>query len=344
MGPGHRHGELMILLRKYLYGGETAAPTESTAEAGICSALAQLAAALLSGLGEQMMRERHSALSVFGLEAQKLRERLEASNSPEAIRSISGESGSLLEEFRLAREQMEQHEATEVQKMVTMLNQTVAVLSSGSERSLLRLRQIEGDLRQASALGDIVALKARLTDCLQYVREQRAQEREDAARSLERMERDVQRLQEGVALARGGIGRRAEAERDVAEAVAKLDAVFAVFVLERCPLIKVRFSPVVAERFVSLFAQDLSEHLPGPKKLYRWNDFTVLVSVPGSKPLATRTAELRERLSAMPNERQVDVGQRVAVFSNAHRWTLVRPAESGSPAAAILLIDQFAQL
>ncbi|MCL5745066.1 MAG: hypothetical protein M1541_14265, partial [Acidobacteria bacterium] len=206
----------MILLRKYLYGGENAASAETIAEDGICSALAQLSSALLSGIGEQMMRERHSALSVFGLETQKLRERLEASNSMEEIRSISTQSGSLLEEFRRARDQMEQHEAAEVQKMVTMLNQTVAVLSSGSERSLLRLRQIEGDLRQASALGDIVALKARLSDCLQYVREQRAQEREDAARSLERMERDVQRLQEGMALARGGIGSRAEAEQHVA--------------------------------------------------------------------------------------------------------------------------------
>jgi len=207
----------------------------------------------------------------------------------------------------------------------------------------MRWRQVEQDLRQASALGDIVALKSRLGDCLQYVRNQRAQEREDAASSLSKMEREVQRLQEGVALARSGLETRAEAERSVSEAVAKLDAVFAVFLLECCPMVKVQFSPVVAERFMSLFVRDLCEHLPGPKRLYRWNDFTILASVPGNKPLALRTAEIRERLTAIPNERQVDAGQRLAVFSNAHRWTLVRPAESGSPAAAILLIDQFAQ-
>jgi hypothetical protein len=53
--------------------------------------------------------------------------------------------------------------------------------------------------------------------------------------------------------------------------------------------------------------------------------------------------EVRERLRQMPRERQLDLGQRSAMFSNAHRWTLIRPSEAQTAPAAISRIDQFVQ-
>ena len=333
----------MILLRKYLYGEAPPEPSAADAQSAyaFCAALTQLANALLAAVEQHVFREPHTAFQVFSLEASRMRERLEGNLALDEIGAITSEAAALLEQFRQVRDQVQRTEADEVQKMVGMLNDTIAVLSSGSERSVARLRQIEHDLKQTSALSDIVALKARLGDCLRYVREQSAKERDEASRNLVRMERDVQRAQEGLAVARAGICSRMEAEETLAKAVQNAEAAMAIFVLDRCSSIKARFSPVVAERFLSLFAQDLAQNLPSPNKLYRWNDYSVLAELADTKVFSARNAELREKMNAIPRERQLDVGQRLAVFSNSHRWTLIRPADSSSHVDAILRLDHF---
>jgi hypothetical protein len=339
-------GSRMITLRKYLYGDygdSSAASGDAEVARGFCDALAQLATALLSGLEEHVFSEPHSAFEPFGVETHNLRERLEGDAGPDDIRAAATDALSLLKDFRQVRDQVQQTEASEVQKMVAMLNETIGVLASGSERSLARLRQVENDLKNASALRDIVAMKARLNACMACVREERTKEQQETTRNIAEIERDVRRAQEGFTLARTGLSTRTEAEKTVAEAVANADSAMAIIVLDLLPTIKARFNQIVAERFVSSFAQDLAERLPSPNRLFRWSDQSLLAELPESKLLARRMNDVRDRLAQMPRERQLNLGQRSAVFSNAHRWTLMRPAESQTPPAAILRIDQFVQ-
>jgi GGDEF domain-containing protein len=333
----------MITLRKYLYGESGAASGDAESARAFCDSLAQLAMALLNGLEEHVFGEPHSAFQAFGGEARTLRERLVGDVSPDDIRAMATDALSLLKEFRQARQQVQETEASEVQKMVAMLNKTITMLAGGSERSLARLQQVESDLMHASAMSDIVALNGRLTTCMLYVRAERKKEQRETASNITEIERDVQHAQDGFALARTGISTRTEAEKSVAEAVTNGESAMAIIVLDRLPSIKARFNAIVAERFLSSFGQDLSERLPSPNRLFRWNDQSLLVELSDTKALDARTAEVRERLKQMPRERQLDVGQRHAVFSNSHRWTLMRPAESQTLPAAILRIEQFVQ-
>jgi GGDEF domain-containing protein len=202
---------------------------------------------------------------------------------------------------------------------------------------------VENDLAHASAMSDIVALNARLTTCMLYVRAERKKEQRETARNITEIERDVRHVQDGFALARTGISTRTEAEKSLAEAVAKADSAMAIVVLTRLSAIKARFNTIVAERFLSSFAQDLSERLPSPNRLFRWNDNSLLAELTGTKTVAAQMNDVRERLAQMPRERQLDSGELHAVFSNAHRWTLMKPAESQTLPAAILRIDQFVQ-
>jgi hypothetical protein len=333
----------MISLRKYLYGEFATGSGDAEVARAFCDALAQLAKALLSGLEEHVFSEPHSAFQAFGVEARKLAERLEGDAEPDDIRATATDALALLKEFRQVRDQVQQTEASEVQKMVAMLNKTITVLSSGNERSLSRLQQVETDLMNASAMSDIVALNARLTTCMLYVRAERKKEQRETTRNITEIERDVKQVQEGFALARTGISTRPEAEKSLEEAVANKDSAMAIIVLTRHAAIKARFNPIVAERFLSSFAQDLSERLPSPNRLFRWNDHSLLAELAGAKSLATQMTDVRDRLAQMPRERQLDSGQLHAVFSNAHRWTLMRPAESQTLPAAILRIEQFVQ-
>jgi len=333
----------MITLRKYLYGESTAASGDADPARAFCRALAQLTTALLDGLDQQVFNEPHSAFRPFAAETRKLRERVEGEALPDDISKTVDDAAALLKQFREVRDQVQRSEASEVQKMVAMLNETIGVLSSGSERSVTRLKQVENDLKHASALSDIVALKTRLNLCMACVREERAKEQQETGRRVSELGSGIRRVQEGFALARTGMATRTEAEKSIAEALTNAESAMAVIVLDLIPTIKLRFNHITAERFVSAFAQDLSQLLPSPNRLFRWDDQSLVVELGNSQLFARRVGEVRERLRQMPRERQLDLGQRSAMFSNAHRWTLIRPSEAQTAPAAISRIDQFVQ-
>jgi len=333
----------MITLRKYLYGEVTSGTAEAEAIHAFCKALTQLSSGLLDGLEQHVFNEPHSAFQTFATEARKFRDRLEGEAEPNDVQSVADNASTLLREFRQARDQVQQSEASEVHKMVSMLNETIAVLASGSERSLSRLRQVETELKNASALSDIVALKSRLNACMTSIREERTREQQETARNISEMKTGVQRAQEGFTLARTGIATRREAEKSIAEAVTSTDSAVAIIVIDLIPTIKSRYNQITAERFVSSFAQELAEHLPSPNRFFRWNEQSLMVTLPESKVFAKLMSDVRERLAQMPRERQMIVGQRSTMFSNAHRWTVMRPAEAQTPQAAVSRIDQFVQ-
>ena len=331
----------MITLRKYLYG--EVAPTSGDAAAAhdFCDALLKLTNCLLDGLEQHVFSEPHSAFQPFGAEVRRLRELLDGEAEPGDIRKAVDDALALLRAFRQVRDQVQQSEAHEVQKMVTMMNDTIGVLASGSERSVTRLKQVESDLKHASGLKDIVALRARINACMVCVREERNKGQQETAQRIGEMESGVQRAQEGFARARAGIATRTEAEKRIAEVVTNAESAMAVIVLDLIPTIKSRFNQITAERFVSAFAQDVSERLPSPHRLFRWNEQSLVVELGDTQIFARRVGDVRERLGQMPRERQLSLGNRSAVFSNAHRWTLLRLSEAQTAPAVISRINQF---
>jgi hypothetical protein len=271
-----------------------------------------------------------------------LQQRIDAEPEPGEIRAAGTELAAMLAQYKTARDQISDGEAADVQKIVAMLHQTVAVLSAGSQRSVARLRQIEDDLKQTAAISDIVALKARLGDAMRYVREQGAQEREESARVLVEIEREVQQAQESMAVARSGMGGRAEAERSLAEAMPRRPrTAAAVFLLESVANVKQRFGAALGERFFSLFVQDLAGALPAPRKLFRWSETAVLAELETDGPAAALRSQIPLWLASIPAQRRLDVGQRLAVLSNGHRWTLIPLADVGSAADAIRRVEAF---
>jgi hypothetical protein len=116
-----------------------------------------------------------------------------------------------------------------------------------------------------------------------------------------------------------------------------------LIVLERASAIRERFGSVVAERFVYLFVQDLVEHLPAQKRLFRWTENSLLVEVEPSGSAEATRALLRNAMGRIPAERRIDVGQRLAVFSNQHRWTAIPAAELRDCADIVARLDQLAR-
>ncbi|MCC6314532.1 MAG: hypothetical protein IT337_11035 [Thermomicrobiales bacterium] len=332
----------MISLRKYLYArppGPAAGPGDAGEE--FCQALASLAGAVLDAIEAHVFVQSHPRARVYPEEFGKVRRSIESDPAPGELRAAGLAVARLLEAHQHTMAELDVLESAEVQQIVSMLNQTIAALSAGSDRSVERLRQIEGDLKHATAIPDIVALKARLSDTLRYVREASVRERSESAETAARLARDAQRAQERMAAARSGVGGREEAElRIQAMCQRPVRGALAVFVLDRAEAIRQRFGGTVADRYVFLFVQDLLDALPSPKQLFLWDTSAIVADLESeSHPDALR-AELRAALAAAPAERRLDIGQRLAVFSNHHRWTVIPLGASDTPAETVARVER----
>jgi hypothetical protein len=334
----------MISIRKYLDSyrraqdgdGPAAAPAEAL-EADFQASLAHLAAVLVDGIAPEKLSETDAVFEGYSARVGEIRQRLEAAESPGEIEALSGEIPEVFEEFRRAKQQVEQRQTEEVRKIVAMLQQTIEALSRGSDRSVTRLRRIESQVRSASQLSEIVALRERLRSCVDQIRDEAAAEQREFAKTKSELERGFLLAQESVALARGGIPGRSQAEQRLTEAAGA--APLALVMLHRLPAIKARYGTGVSERYFAGFLGELTGRLPSPKKTFRWNERTVMVELPAGKGGGMSESQLRNCLAGMPRAVQVDVGGRVAALEISHRWCL---APAGGQRAEILQrIEEF---
>jgi uncharacterized protein YukE len=287
----------------------------------LCGSLAHLAASLLNAMGELCGGQSHSLFEPYPAAIGGLRERLEQAETPQHLEGLAEETVALLQEYHRTQDQVDRQEATEVQRMVTMLHETIETLSTGNERSLGRLRRIESDIRSAAQLPQILALKERLNGCLQQIRQEVTAEKRDFAVTKARMEREFLSVQEGVSVAREGVPGREQAEQTLAADGPRVNLV--VVVLERAETIKARFGAGVLERYMVGFLEQLRDQLPSPKKLFRWNEHAVVAELPAGGLLESIEPQVRSSLAALPRDSRVDVGQRIAVLENSIRWCVL---------------------
>lgn len=335
----------MISIQKYL--AMLPPGTDASAEtSAFCDALSSLSARLLEAAGIHLLSRSHPALSSFASQLDTLRARLGEPLRPEEIASLADSAVDILSQHRETAAALDQLNTEEVQRMVAMLNSTIAVLSAGSERSLGRLKQLERDLVATTAIQDIVALRSRLSDCLQYVREEADRERKQHAREVAGIEQTCQKIQENIAVARAGVAGRAEAEQSLAQAASNpsSSSYVVVVVLTRAGTVASRFGKDVAERFLQLFARDLVDLLPSPKAVFRWSDQALLAHLDYSGAAAQLKLHLQKQMATIPATRKMELGQRAAMLLNTHQWTMFALRETAGLPDAIRRIDLLGNL
>ncbi len=314
----------MISIRKYLYLKSPAVELEEAPEADEFQvSLAQLAAATLAEIAVECGPPGSGGDDGPPSAISGLRDRLENASSAAEIDALRAELPRLLADLRREKREQERRQTTEVQKMVQMLQQTIEALTRGNQRSVERLRIIESDVRAASQISEIVALKERLRSCVEQIRGSAEAEQQEFASAKARLEQDLLSVQESISLARGGVPGRADAERRLREEGES--AVVLVISLDRYPAIKSRYGAPAGERYFSAFLDEVTARLPSPKKVFRWNERTLLVEAAAEAFSGAIEVDIRNRLSGIPPTAQVDVGGRLALLDNLHRWVMVPP-------------------
>src|ERR1039458_1050225 len=174
----------MISIRRYLDSYRRAEPDTGTpADLSFQTSLAHLATVLVSEIGAESLSETDPAFEPFSASIGDIQQRLEAAESPDEIQALSVEIPQVLQGFRRAKQEVDHRQTEEVQKIVAMLQQTIEALSRGNDRSMTRLRRIESQIRSASQISEIVALRERLRSCVDQIRDEAAAEQRDFAKT-----------------------------------------------------------------------------------------------------------------------------------------------------------------
>lgn len=330
---------MFVSLRKYLYGPSTPHP-ESTPEP--CLALLNLSRRLLQAIDTNLLLEPNAGLHQLKSRIRKTGEDLAENSRPCEIRSAGEEIGKDLSAYRVKLEEVRRAQSSELNHMLASLHQTIAVLSGGNQRTVQRLQKIGQDLERAAAIEDIVALKSRLADCLQYVRDETAREKNEAARNLALMRETLAKARESIDFFRSGVPGRADAEQALRNPPGDIFSSFAaVFVLDRYHAIASRFGAETAEAALEAFMQDLRDKIAGPKRMFRWNDRSLVLLLERPCPKPELAADIR-KVNWAALEKNVEVGNRVAVLSLSNHWAVFSLNELPDREALIAQIDQFA--
>jgi hypothetical protein len=336
----------MISIARFMRGNGSAEPgsaeLDSKCEAG--SPVASLCACVLEYVG----------IYVFSGEFSRFRPQLEETKhvlaaeigETEAAR-VAESVRAMLSEYSQTAQETLQKSAIEMQQMVGVLGNALAVLSGGSERSVSRLQRIQDTLRRTSTIQDVSALKASLRDVVQFIGEESSREQRALLGEKAGLETHVVHFRELLAgnpnrkLKGRGEGIRAISDSLAAPAPGKTVCVMA-YVFDRLTAIVNRYGPdAVDDLFLQLIRERLQPVAPA-NTAFRWSPSGIVGIARMAPDLDGLKAEMA-RLNRAPLVCQIALGGRTAVLKVGLSH-LVMEAREPSLDQMIGEIDRFTRL
>jgi GGDEF domain-containing protein len=318
----------MLTLGEYLNARRRNAPPAAEPAPGPDPAWLEFASSLVHSINSHALApDEHS----------DLRQRLLAlSSSLSGAANLSQPANSFDETMREFQERFEKSARSQSQdmyKMLTMLNEALLLLASGSERTVGVLKQLEHSLDRASTIQEMTTLKSKLGEVVVFLREESKREREESVASLCAMDEQLREVRESATWLRLDLPGREEAAAALENPGESVAA--AVFVLDRLRLIATRYGEEAAGDLVQELVNKRIKPLAAESKPFRWSADAILLLIPQAADLSAVNAKIA-READTTFEHKVFAGARVATLKINLRWVVMRVA-AGSAAD----IDRF---
>jgi GGDEF domain-containing protein len=331
---------MMISIRKYL---------DSRPE-HVIDALLRTTHLLLEGLERHAVKPDAAEYERFCTDMQRLREGLTRETAAQEILVAAGQALKTLEEYNARAARHVRSQCDDLQNMVGMLTKTMAAISSGSQGTISRLQNIEGQLQKASMLEDFHAVKIRMAECLDVLSTEIVRTRTESARNVSEMHSVVERLRVrplGAAEQPRRLDRltnlpeRAAAEETLSMTVKEGRPVFAaVFVVDRLDLINARFGRSAGDEMLAFFAQHVQQGLAEADRLFRWTGPALLGILNRDESLAS-VREAMSRLLSKRLTKSTTVDNRSVLLSVPAKWMVFAAMEVRPLPQLIKSIDVF---
>jgi diguanylate cyclase (GGDEF)-like protein len=247
-------------------------------------------------------------------------------------------------------------QGVELQKMISMLAQTVITIGDVSQRSSRRLMEIEKQMEGASAIEDVQVLKLRLGECLASLRQEVTRQKSEAQSKAAAIERQLETSQDSVGsllpVAEGidnltpsllpveegidnltGLPNQTLAEVALHEAVQKPGRRYvATAVANRIQAVNIRFGNAVGDQVIKALAESIRAHFPSQDLLFRWRGPAVVALIERHETMDAVWTDIR-RINAQRLEKTFDVGGRRVLIPISAAWSVIELIPPAAEAA-----------
>ena len=217
-----------------------------------------------------------------------------------------------------------------LQKMVSMLTQTIISIGSGSEVSVSRLQSIEKSIESTQAVEDIQILKLRLSECLEAVRDEAGRQKKDGQVALNALKQELENSKEVTGTFKNhpdldpatGLPSKAEADRAIRAALESPQGKFLVVaVCSRVQAVNARFGYSVGDQVLAAFAAHFKKGLSVRDQIFRWQGPAFVVLLERAERLERVRTEIRQFADTRV-DKTIEVGQRTVLIPISATWAI----------------------
>jgi GGDEF domain-containing protein len=243
---------------------------------------------------------------------------------------VVGEVLRALEDYNRHTSKFLRIQNAELQKMITMLTQTVIAVGTNSETSVAGLQQIEKSLEQTRIAEDIHLVKAQLGECLKSVRGEAVRQKAEGKAALESIQLELTQSQERMrGMAMGphldpatGLPGKVEAERRLqADVVSPGTKFLLLAVVNRLQAVNARFGNAIGDQVLCVAAGHFRAALPAEDQLYRWQGPALVAVLSRTEAIGTVREEVR-RFAEKKLEKSFSIGSRSVLLPISASWAI----------------------
>jgi GGDEF domain-containing protein len=282
----------------------------------------------------------------FQQEIRRRRDELSERPSPEEILQIAGAVNRAIEDYNHRTARAIRIFNVELHNMVSMLTDTVSRIAASGSSSVNKLQTIEKQIERASMIEDIQKLKQQLGSCLESIREEAKNRKDDSAALVERISHEIERSREKrVAMGLPAHDPTGLPDRgDLTEAIRsclKTRAPFhlAVLVLERCRAVMTRYGAGVVDEMRLQLSEHIGKQLGEEDRIYRWGPSSFVVLIRKDAPRDVVRVEIA-RIAGSRLERTFQVGGRTVMLPISLAWSVLT-AQNSDTHSLLEQIDKF---
>jgi diguanylate cyclase (GGDEF)-like protein len=307
---------VVISLKKFLASSETEA------------SLMRMVKLLLQGIALHAMEGNPEDYSRFRDNIARVELRLDEEISTQELPVLAGSAIQAIEDYNRRTSTYLQLQRMEFQTMVKMLTSTVSAITAAGNASVRQLQEIEKQVEAATEIEDVRQIKARLSDCLDGIRRETERQRAVTARTAEDLAQGLESAQavlDNSSTAPDpitGLPPRRRAEEAFAQACRDEGQAYVLAaVIDRIPILNVRFGYEVGDEIMRYFAGFLKSQLQPKDLLFRWTG----PALAGLLYRSNRIERVRDeigRIMELKYEHTVQTASRTILLPISARWAL----------------------
>jgi GGDEF domain-containing protein len=329
----------MISIKKFLEQRRPDPGNNSLLDAAL-----QAGRLLLDAMATHVVCGREADVKAFARMMKGLQRTMRKPDSALDLLEVSSAAAEAMETYARQTTDHIQAQNRQMHEMLAMLTDTVADISGQTDLSVARLQSIEQQIERASALDDMGALSISLQSCLAELREASAQQKKISTTTEQRLRRQIDTAQKGMAAPPislpdyADIEPEPEAGSDGADAA--VTSYVAVFKLQRADHIALRFGDQVRHQMLALISQSLKAVLEPKDRLLRWKGTSFVMFLETTATIQEVRAKLAEAVAAT-GQHYIEVGKKSALLSVGVDWTVFPQSQCASLDAVFTEVDSF---